>query len=352
MLPIIFILPVVQLVILVYAATFEMKNINLCFVDKDLSSTSRELCGKFSGSPFFNIKGNTFNIKEDESLMTNDFVDIIIVFPQDFERSLVRENKSKIQILVNAVNGTKASIGYAYAMSIILAYNQEIIAQRVTLPPGMAMKKINITSSFWFNKDLNYKIYMLPGILVILVTVVGAFLSGMNMVREKEIGTIEQINVTPIKKYQYITGKLVPFWIIGIIELAFGLTIGKILFALPTEGSLFLLFGFASLYLLVALGMGLFLSTTANTQQQVMILAWFFMLIFILMSGIFTPADSMPEWAQKLNTINPIAYFIKVIRMILLKGSGFADISREFYSMMVYAVLILSLATWRYRKVS
>jgi len=352
MLPIIFIMPVVQLVILVYAATFEMKNINIAFVDKDLSSSSRELCGKFSGSPFFNVKGNTFNLEEAERLLTKDSVDLIIAFPSDFERSLVRENKTKIQILVNAVNGTKASIGYAYAMSIISAYNQEVIAQRVTLPPGMTMKKINITSSFWFNNDLNYKIYMLPGILVILVTVVGAFLSGMNMVREKEIGTIEQINVTPIKKYQYITGKLVPFWVIGMVELAFGLTVGRILFDIPIEGSLLLLFSFSSMYMLVALGMGLFLSTTADTQQQVMILAWFFMLIFILMSGIFTPADSMPEWAQKLNTINPISYFIKVIRMILLKGSTFSDISREFYSTIVYAVIILSLATWRYKKVS
>jgi len=193
---------------------------------------------------------------------------------------------------------------------------------------------------------------MVPGILVLLVTMIGIFLAGMNIVREKEIGTIEQINITPIKKYQFITGKLLPFWIIGQFELALGLTIGKLLFGIPILGNLAVIFLFSSVYLLVILGIGLLISTLNNTQQQAMFISWFFMVIFILMSGLFTPVESMPVWAQKLNIVNPVSYFIQVVRMVILKGSGLIDIWRQFLSISVYAVLILSFAVWRYRKVS
>lgn len=193
---------------------------------------------------------------------------------------------------------------------------------------------------------------MLPGVLVILVTIIGMFLSSVNLVREKEMGTIEQINVTPIRKYQFIIGKLIPFWVIALFELSFGLLIGKWFFYVPIEGSLALLFGFTSVYLLVVMGIGLFISTMSSTQQQVMFLTFFFLVTFIMMSGIFTPTESMPDWAQRVNIINPLAYFMRVIRMVLLKGSGFTDISKEFISLGIYAVIILSLATWRYRKVA
>ena len=193
---------------------------------------------------------------------------------------------------------------------------------------------------------------MLPGILVILVTLIGAFLTALNIVREKEMGTIEQINVTPIKKYQLIIGKLVPFWCIALFDLAFGLVVGKILFHVPIIGSVFLIFGFASVYLLVALGLGLFISSLAQTQQQVMFIIYFFLLTFILMSGIFTPLESMPDLAKKINIINPFAYFMRAMRMIMLKGSTFFDVLKDLASLAIYAVVILSLALWRYRKVA
>ena len=188
------------------------------------------------------------------------------------------------------------------------------------------------------------------GILVLLVTIIGMFLSGMNLVREKEIGTIEQINVTPIKKYEFIIGKLVPYWIIALFELTFGLLIAKLVFDIPILGSLWLIFLFAAVYLLVALGLGLLVSTKTNTQQQAMFLSWFFLVIFILMSGLFTSVDSMPQWARIIDLVNPIAYFVEVIRMIMLKGSGFMDVSRNFFILLLYAVLALSIATWQYRK--
>jgi ABC-2 type transport system permease protein len=233
--------------------------------------------------------------------------------------------------LINAINGTAAGLINFYATSVISDFNKNLLSEQIYITPHKIPENINIIYSYWYNPELNYKIYMLPGILVILVTIIGMFLSALNLVREKEMGTIEQINVTPIKKYHFIIGKLLPFWFIALFELAFGLTVGKLLFNIPIVGSLPLLFGFASVYLLVVLGIGLFISTVSNTQQQVMFLCFFFMIIFILMSGLFTPTESMPEWAQQVNILNPFAYFMKVIRMILLKGSGFV---------------------WKYRKVA
>jgi ABC-2 type transport system permease protein len=211
-------------------------------------------------------------------------------------------------------------------------------------------KNINIEHRFWYNDELNFKFYMVPGILAILLTVIGMFLASLNLVREKEIGTIEQINVTPIRKYQFIIGKLLPFWIIAMFELLIGLIIGKLLFNIPIEGNLFLLFGFAALYLITVLGIGLFISSVSYTQQQAQFLNFFILVTFVMLSGIFTPAETMPHWAQNVNLINPIAYFIRVNRMILLKGSGFVDLAADFGIMLIMAVSLTALATWRYRK--
>jgi len=350
MLPVIFLVPIVQLLVLVHAATLEMKKIDMVVVDQDLSSTSRRLVSKFDGSPFFEISGSTFDINEAENEITADRADIILRIPEGFEKDLFRENKAEIQLQINAINATVAGLTSAYASNVVADFNRNIITENINYIQPSQVKSILITSSFWYNTELNYKIYMLPGILVILVTIIGMFLAALNIVREKEMGTIEQINVTPIVKYQFIIGKLFPFWVIALFELAFGLTLGKVLFNIPMVGSLWLLFGFAAVYLIVALGLGLFVSTLSDTQQQVMFLMFFFMLTFVLLSGIFTPVESMPDWAQKVNIINPLAYFMRVIRMILLKGSGFWDISKEFFSMLVYAIVILSLAVWRYRK--
>jgi ABC-2 type transport system permease protein len=191
---------------------------------------------------------------------------------------------------------------------------------------------------------------MVPGILVLLITVVGLLLSSMNIVKEKEIGTIEQINVTPIRKHEFIIGKLLPFWLIGLFELAFGLFLGRLLYGIPLEGSLPLLFAVAGIYLLVILGFGLLVSTITDTQQQAMFIAWFFMVFFILMSGLFTPIDSMPHWAQQITTINPVAHFVEVMRRVLMKGAGFSEIIDLFGALLVSAVVVITLSVWRYRK--
>jgi ABC-2 type transport system permease protein len=354
MLPIIFVIPIVQLIILVNAATLEMKQINMCVVDNDLSSTSRQMAAKFKGSSFYTIQGATFSYSEAESLLKKDKVDVILRIPVNFERDMVRSGSARVQVIVNAINGTAAGITNAYTTQIISGFNMGIIPEWSSIGTAGTVipKTIETTSSFWYNPELDYKSFMVPAVLVLLVTIIGMFLSAMNLVREKELGTIEQINVTPIKRYQFIIGKLVPFLILALVELAFGLTVGKLLFDIPIVGNLGLLFFVAAIYLLVVLGLGLFLSTMTDTQQQAMFVAYFFIIVFVMMSGVFTPVENMPEWAQKLNLINPIAYFMKTIRMILLKGSGFMDILNEIGAMSIYAVISLTLAVKRYRKVA
>ena len=248
----IFGIPVVQMVILVPAVTFEIRNIELCVVDRDMSTESRALISRLQGSDFFLLKHTTFSEKEAEAMMHGDECDLVLHIPENFEREIIREGNEKIMVTVNAINATSAQLAWAYMRGVLQDYNAGLMMQNIAPGSGTGLSFIETTNRYWYNPSLNYKYYMLPGILVILVTAIGLLLAGINVVREKEMGTIEQLNVTPIKKYQFITAKLIPFLIIGLIDLAFGLFIGKILFNIPFNGSIALLFLFASLCLLLA----------------------------------------------------------------------------------------------------
>jgi ABC-2 type transport system permease protein len=220
------------------------------------------------------------------------------------------------------------------------------------MPAQRGASSLEIRELFAYNPNLDYKFFMVPGILVLLVTLVGMLLSAMNIVREKEIGTIEQLNVTPIRRWQFISAKMLPFWIIGLLELAFGLVIARLVFNVPMIGNVALVFVAAAVYLLVVLSIGLLISTITQTQQQAMFIAWFFLVIFILMSGLFTPIQSMPDWAQAVTRLNPVSYFIEIMRRVLLKGAGWQSIQYLVGSLAIYAAITMSVAVWRYRKVA
>lgn len=348
MIPLIFFLPVVQLLILSNAATYEIKNIKFNVVDFDQSSFSRELISKFTASNYFVLNDVSFSVENSEDNFRQNKSKLIIYIPRDFEKNFRREGSAEIQLVINAEDGSAAGIINNYAINIIRQFNSDVMIKSEIKPEPAPL--INITFSNWYNPELNYKTYMVPGILVVLVTMIGAFLSGMNVVKEKEIGTIEQLNVTPIKKYQFIIGKLMPFWIIGMGELAFGLVLGILIFKIPLLGNPLVIFTLASVYLFVVLGMGLLISTLTDTQQQAMFIAWFILVLFILMGGVFTPVESMPDWAQRIAYFNPIAQFNRAMRMIMLKGSGFKDVLPTLYFFAVYAAVMMSLAVWRYRK--
>ena len=346
----IFGVPIIQMLILVPAITFELKNVNIVIIDKDMTPESRGLIGKLAGSTFFKIKGSTFSEKEANNLMLHNKCDVILNIPDDFGKNIGSGKPAGMQAGINAINSSSAQLSWAYLNGVIRDYNSEITVKNISTSQMGVFPRINITNRYWYNEELNYKYYMLPGILVILVTAIGFLLAGLNMVREKEIGTIEQINVTPVRKHQFIIAKMVPFLLIGLVDLALGLAIGKLAFNIPFEGSIMLLFLGSTIFLVAVLGLALFFSTFSGSQQQFMFIAFFCMIIFILMSGIFTPYESMPMWAQNFNLINPVAYLMRINRMVMLKGSSMYDISGELISLAVIAVIFTSLAVRRYRK--
>lgn len=345
----IFAIPIVQMLILVPAITFEINSVKLCIIDNDMTMESRGLISKLHGSPFFKIVQATSSEKEANDLLFANKADVVLKIPSEFGKDLGIGKPAKVMASVNAINAMTAQLSWAYLSGVIRDYNIDIAVSGNTAAAGL-MASPEITYRYWYNEMLNYKHYMLPGILVILVTAIGFVLAGLNMVREKEIGTIEQINVTPVKKYQFVTAKMVPFLVIGLIDLALGLGIGKLLFHIPFEGSLFLLFLCSAIFLAAALGLALFVSTMSGTQQQFMFVAFFFMIIFILMSGIFTPLESMPVWAQKIDLLNPVAYLMRINRMVMLKGSTISDIRMDILALTAIAVAFTSLAINRYRK--
>lgn len=354
MLPIIFVLPLLQLLILSNAASFEIKNIKFSYIDNDHSAASRELIWKFEASKYFNIIESFSSKKEANLQMQTGKVDVILEIPNHFERDLITENNTNLSVSINAIDGAAAGVENVYISQIINGFNQKIQTQLYQYNEASYVQPVNIVTipSFWYNNTLNYKTFIVPGILVLLVTMITLFLSSMNIVREKEIGTLEQINVTPILKYQFIVGKLFPFWVLGLVILTVGLIIAKVIFNVPILGSIGLIYFFTSVYLLVILGIGLIISNNSDTQQQAMFIAWFFSVVFILMSGLFTPIESMPQWAQNVTLLNPIRYFVEIIRMVMLKGATFSDISRPFFIIVFYAFALNGIAVWSYKKMN
>lgn len=349
MLPIIFVIPILQLLVLSYTATFEIKYIDLGVIDLDQSVASRSLVQKYEASSFFHIKARSFSMDQLTDEMRKANVEQILYIPEKFGLNLANQQPVKVQLITDALDGGAAGVMNAYALNILKDYNRNLIMETRTLPGNM--KHVNAHYRYWYNPDLDYKTFMIPGILVLLVSIIGLFLSGLNIVKEKEIGTIEQLNVTPIRKHHFIIGKLAPFWLIAMFDLLLGLALAKFVFQIPFVGSVGLIIGVASIYLVLVLGIGLFISTLADTQQQAMFIAWFFVMIFILLSGLFMPIENMPDWAQYLDILNPIAYFIDFMRLVMLKGAGIFDVLYQIMSITIYALISISLATWRYRKV-
>lgn len=345
-----FMMPTVQLLIMPLAADYEVRNVQICIVDHDRSSYSKDLVKKITSTEYFHLVDYTDSYSKALSYIEHDEADVVLQIPAAFESNLVREDRATLFMALNAINGVKANLGGAYLRSIISEYNYEVRQDWIQAPRFNVQPLIQITPTNWFNPMMNYSFFMVPGILVILVTMVGAFLSALNIVKEKEIGTIEQINVTPIRKYQFILGKLIPFWVLGLIVLTIGLALSWGVYGIRPAGSLLTIYVFASIYLLAVLGLGLLVSTMANTQQQAMLLSFFLMMLFILLGGLYTSIDSMPTWAQIFTKFNPVTYFIEVMRMVILKGSSLRDISDQLATVMVFAVVLNALAVWNYRK--
>lgn len=346
----IFIMPAIQLLILPFTADYEIKNLDVGVIDKDQSTYSRELIRKLEYSNYFTLTAFDHLSKNGLDWLESGQVDLYIEIPANFEATLVRDKKAELQLVVNAVNGTKGNLGANYLLNIIRDYNEDIRTKWLHWGRMNPYPMISVVPRKWYNKSSNYQTFMVPGILAVLLTMVGAFLAALNIVKEKEIGTIEQLNVTPIKKHQFILAKLIPFWLMSFVILTIGLIISYLVHRIIPAGSLFPLYLFSGIFVFGILGFGLLVSNFTNTQQQAMMVAFFFMLIFILMSGLYTPIESMPGWAQKIAWMNPVSYMVDVMRMVLLRGAGLGDIIPHLIKIMVAGLVLNGLAVWTYKK--
>ena len=348
-------LPCIQLALLANAATFEIRSARLIVVDEDRSATSRGLVDRMRAAGRFELVGSTVSAaRADEAMMRRE-AGVILRIPRDFERDLVRTKSAPVQLVLNAEDGAAAGVTLSYAQRIVADYASELagtlhVATSSGEGPVPGQGRLDVRARGWYNPELDYRLYMVPGILVQLVTMVATLLTALNIVREKELGTLEQLNVTPVTRGQFIAAKLIPLWSLGLVALSIGMLVARFAFHVPMRGSVLLVFGTASIYLLAALGVGLLVSTIVSTQQQAMFVTFFIILVYLLMSGLFTPVRSMPTWAQWIAQANPVMHFIEIMRAVMLRGAGLSEIARSLGILTLLAAAMFSLSVRQYAK--
>jgi ABC-type multidrug transport system permease subunit len=354
--------PLIQLLLLSNAATFAIKRTPAYVVDFDRTSTSRTLVTHLTSSGLIDVVGQSASPDAANDAMLTGRATLVLIVPHEFESSLVRTGSAMIGLDLNAEKGSAAGIVQSYVVQTIEAYSRElgveihptrrsVVARSAEfVPPRPGAGFIDVRTRGWYNPGLDYTAYMVPGILVALVTMIGTLLTAQNIAREKEIGTLEQLNVTPISRAEFVTAKLLPFWVLALLDLALGLIVGRLVFGIPIRGSLLLLFGSAGIYLVSALAIGLLISTVVETQQQAMFISFFLIMIYLLMSGLLTPIDSMPRWMQLASEVNPVRHFVAIARAVLVKGAGASEVAAPLSVLTVYAAVTMTVAIRQYRK--
>ena len=344
-------IPVIQLLIIVNAATFEVQTAEVHLVDNDRTQVSRRIADAFRGSNRFVITERSSSADAADESLNAGRADLILQVPAGFERDLTRGEAPDVRLLVSGTNPS-AGVVQSYAQQILQRVGAEVGREIQPQVQKTAASRaiLDVRSRLWYNPTLDYDDFMAPGILAILVTLIGTLLTAQNIAREQEIGTLEQLNVTPITKSQFIAGKLAPFWVLGLFEFALGLFVAWLAFAIPMQGSLLLLFGATGVYLIVALGLGLWISTVVHTQQQAMFVTFFVMVLYLFMSGLFTPVASMPAWAEWVAEFSPLKHFIEVIRAVLMKGAGPLDVGHPLAILAAYGAVVLTVAVRQYSK--
>ncbi len=341
-------LPIAQLLIFPFAADLEIKELKVAVIDHDKSVISLGIQQSLEGTGYFKLaKGIQTNTQAELAMKKNN-VDIIIEIPASCEEKIYRKEKPIIGITANAINSMKASVGVAYLQQFFTDYFHTIFQSPVNITKA-GPAQIDVLVSRWFNKEMDYKNIFVPGILAVLVSMIGAMLSTLNIVREKELGTIEQINISPITKSQFFIGKMIPFFIIGMAEFGIGLLIMVFLFGIGIQGSIATLLLFTAVFLLAMLGLGFMVSIFAENQVQSMFVIIFLFIVFILLSGLFTPLDSMPPLARTLNLVNPIAHFIVILKSIILKGSTLFDLRNYLIGISLFALIVNSITVIFYK---
>ncbi|WP_346862563.1 ABC transporter permease [uncultured Draconibacterium sp.] len=343
-------MPFVATVIFPMVANYDVNNINLSIVDSDKSSYSSQLVRKVESSGYFRITDVSSTYDEALRSIELNESDVILEIPNGFEVDLVKEKETEVLISANTVNGTKGGLGSAYLSSIVADFNSQIRSELMQVTNGTLVPSFEIVPLYKFNPRLIYKLFMIPAIMIMILALVGGFLPALNIVGEKESGTIEQMNVTPVRKIHFILAKLIPYWVAGFVVLTIAFLAAWAFYGFLPVGSFLTLYLFTSLFILAISGFGLVISNYANTIQQAIFMIFFFVMTFIFMSGLYTPVASMPDWAQWLSTISPLKYIIQVFRLVYLKGSAVSDLIIPFFALTGFAIFFNGWAILSYSK--
>lgn len=345
-------LPLMMMLIYPWAANQEIQNVRVAVVDRDHSVLSERLVQKIGGSSYFSLVDAAPTYSAAMHGIESGRSDLIIEIAEGFEKDLMTGEPGQVLISANAINGVKGSLGTSYLRATLADYAAELREAygSAAVPSSGAIPSFTVVPHYRFNPQLDYKVFMVPALMVMLLTMLCGFLPALNIVGEKELGTIEQINVTPVGKFTFILSKLIPYWVIGFVVLNVCMALGALVYGIYPVGSLWTIYLFASLYILVMSGMGLIISNYSETLQQAMFIMFFFTMILILMSGLFTPIAAMPEWAQAITRLNPLRYFIEVMRLVYLKGSGWGELTGRFAALVGFALVLSLWAVLSYRK--
>ena len=346
-LPIVFIiLPLAMMNVVPKIATQEVTHLNIAVVDQDHSSLSQRLVGKVSASPYFNLYTTCPTYGQALEELEKGNVDFILTIENDFEKNLYKSGGAEVMTSVNAVNGMKGGVGNGYLTQIIMQYVDQINAEA-----GIAAAHpAEIKSRFLFNPELAYKPYMIPALMAMTLILLVGFLPALNIVGEKERGTIEQINVTPVGRLEFILSKMIPYWTVGLFIVAFSIFLAWRVQGVLPAGSIWLIFLFNIIYILTISSFGLVISNYSDNMRQAAVVMFFFIVIFILTSGLISPLSAMPEWAKKVTLLNPLRYIITAMREIYLKGSSFRDLLSQFIPLTIYAAVMGAWALKSYQK--
>jgi ABC-2 type transport system permease protein len=350
MIAIIFGIPLAQLLILGYTITNEVKNISLLIADQDDSYISHEIVRAFGNTDRFKIIGFETDRRKLEKAVQNWEAQMLLIIPSGFGEKMDRREKPDIQLIMDGLDGNSAGIALGYAQGILMDFSRKYFSNPNETAVLRRIHLVQMNDRMWYNANLNNAQYMIPGLVVVLLTVISMMLSAVNLVREKEIGTLEQLMVTPLKRHQLLFGKILPFLILTFIEMIVVLLFAQLIFGITVAGSYRLLAGLSFIFLFTTLGLGIFVSAITSTQQQAMFISWFMMVFMLLMSGFFIPIENMPPLLQKITYLNPMRYFMYIIRDIVQKGSTFTSLLQDVIPMTIYGIFIFLLAVLNFQK--
>jgi|Deesub1362B_J571_1020462.scaffolds.fasta_scaffold00693_13 ABC-2 type transport system permease protein len=343
----IFIAPIIQLILFGYAVTTDVKNISIGILDFDQTQQSRDFISKFSVSEYFNLSFQVFSYNDVERLLQKGKVKAFIIIPSEFGRNIKKIKRTSLQVIIDATDANSANIIMSYISKLGGEYSKKIL---INMNINKKFGNIIPSPRIWYNPNLKSSVYMVPGVICLILLLTTLLLTSLAITKEKEMGTIEQLIVSPIKTWELILGKTIPFVIIGFCDIILIILAGKLVFNVPIRGSLLFLFGVSLLFILTTLSLGLFISTISRTQQQAMMTAFFFILPAMLLSGIFSPIENMPQIIQYITYLNPLRYFVKLIRGILIKGNDLSILWPEVLVLFIFGIIATTLSSLRFKK--